>query len=107
MPLKKRDIIASLERKGFQIHESDHRYLYFYWSNGKKTSIKTKISHGSGNEIDDNLVHLMATQCYGMHLYFGLVQLMLLGIKEFFNYISSSVNQVCLILESHFTQSVS
>ncbi|MCE5223773.1 hypothetical protein LLG10_06285 [bacterium] len=64
MPLKKRDIIASLERKGFQIHESDHRYLYFYWSNGKKTSIKTKISHGSGNEIDDNLVHLMATQCY-------------------------------------------
>ena len=58
--LKPRDVINGLKKKGFSLSESDHTHLIFCL-NGKKTQIRTKISHGSG-EIDDGLISLMSSQ---------------------------------------------
>jgi len=59
-PLKTRDIKASLIKKGFIKEEGDHHY-YYYIHNGKKTPIRTKLSHGK-KEIGIGLIGLMATQ---------------------------------------------
>jgi predicted RNA binding protein YcfA (HicA-like mRNA interferase family) len=58
--LKVREIVNSLGKKGFVQSQGDHAYLIFY-CNGKKTSIRTKVSHGS-NEINDSLINLMSIQ---------------------------------------------
>ena len=58
--LKARKILSGLEKKGFVQAEGDHTFLIFY-VNGKKTSIHTKVSHGS-NEINDYLINKMSIQ---------------------------------------------
>ena len=58
--LKVKDVLNGLMRKGFSLSQSDHAYLIFY-CNGKKTQIRTKVSHGS-SEIDDGLINLMSIQ---------------------------------------------
>ena len=58
--LKARKILSGLEKKGFVQAEGDHTYLILY-VNGKKTSIRTKVSHGS-NEINDYLINKMSMQ---------------------------------------------
>jgi len=58
--LKTKDIIYSLNKKGFVQDEKDHKFFYLFVNN-KKTSIFTKISHGE-SEIDDSLIGLMAGQ---------------------------------------------
>jgi hypothetical protein len=58
--LKIRDILKGLEKKGFHSEEGDHTHLILHF-NGKKTIIRTKVSHGS-NEIGDNLINLMSIQ---------------------------------------------
>ena len=58
--LKARKILSGLEKKGFVQAEGDHTYLILY-VNGKKTSIRTKVSHGS-NEINDYLITKMSMQ---------------------------------------------
>jgi len=40
------DIESSLSKKGFRKDES-HHHLYFLYVGGKRSSIRTKISHGS------------------------------------------------------------
>ncbi len=61
MVFKARDVGASLCGKGFREHaERDHRY-YFFYHDGKKSSIKTKISHNAP-EIDDYLCSAMSRQ---------------------------------------------
>lgn len=60
MPKPAKDAGAALCRKGFQSHQSDHVYYYFY-ANGRKTAVRTKISHGE-KEIGDNLLAVMARQ---------------------------------------------
>ena len=62
MPVKARDVLKSLERKGFSQSESDHSFMILY-VNGKKTPIRTRISHGS-DEISENLIHLMSRQLW-------------------------------------------
>lgn len=47
-------------KKGFRKSENDHTYLILFVNN-KKTSIRTKISHGS-KEINDSLIILMSKQ---------------------------------------------
>lgn len=44
MPLKSRDVESALTKKGFKKTEGDH-HIYFLWHNGKKTAVRTKISH--------------------------------------------------------------
>jgi predicted RNA binding protein YcfA (HicA-like mRNA interferase family) len=55
-----REVLSGLEKKGFIRSEGDHTFLIFY-VNGKKTSIHTKVSHGS-NEINDYLINRMSIQ---------------------------------------------
>jgi predicted RNA binding protein YcfA (HicA-like mRNA interferase family) len=58
--LKAREVSSSLKKKGFIQSESDHAYFVLY-VNSKKTSIRTKMSHGSA-EIDDYLLNMMSLQ---------------------------------------------
>ncbi|MBY6273821.1 MAG: type II toxin-antitoxin system HicA family toxin [Caldibacillus debilis] len=59
-PQKTKDIEAALLKKGFQRVVSHHIY-YFLYVDGKKTSIRTKISHGI-KEYDKSLLSQMAKQ---------------------------------------------
>jgi predicted RNA binding protein YcfA (HicA-like mRNA interferase family) len=58
--LKARKVLKGLEKKGFVQAEGDHAFLILH-VNGKKTSIHTKISHGS-NEINDYLINKISIQ---------------------------------------------
>lgn len=60
--IKTRDIERALLSKGFQRVDSDHKY-YFLYVNGKKTSVRTKISHGT-DEYGDRLLGLMKDQLH-------------------------------------------
>ena len=58
--LKTRTVKSSLLNKGFEQRENDHDFFHLYY-NGKKTSIRTKVSHGE-SEIDDHLIDQMKKQ---------------------------------------------
>jgi hypothetical protein len=58
--LKTRNIREALNAKGFRESTRDHCYFFFYLK-GKKSSVFTKVSHGS-DEVGDNLISLMAKQ---------------------------------------------
>jgi hypothetical protein len=66
MPSKDRNLISSsLQRKDFVIEEDrDHKCFFYHSSNGKRTNIRTKVSHGTKYKvIGDNLLALMSKQC--------------------------------------------
>jgi tRNA G46 methylase TrmB len=54
--IPRRDIEAALKKKGFIAWATDHRY-YSLWVDGRETSVRTKISTGTGYEdyVDDLL----------------------------------------------------
>jgi hypothetical protein len=60
--IKTRDIERALLSKGFQRVDSDHKY-YFFYVNGKKTLVRTKISHGT-DEYGDHLLGLIKDQLH-------------------------------------------
>ena len=53
MPLSAREVDNSLTTKGFQKVERDHHF-YYLWVKGKKTRIRTMISHGEKQISDPN-----------------------------------------------------
>jgi len=57
---KTEDIKQALTTKGFVISNTHHE-MYWLYANGKKTSVRTRISHGS-TEYDDRFLGLMAKQ---------------------------------------------
>lgn len=57
---KVKDIEMALQKKGFQLKQSHHRFFVFQVE-GKKTSIRTRLSHGA-KEYDDHLLGQMAKQ---------------------------------------------
>jgi len=64
MPLERRDVEASLTRKGFVPSEGNHSFFTYHTMAGLKTSVWTKTSHGSGYKtLGDGLVNAMAKQC--------------------------------------------
>lgn len=64
MQRSRRDIESALEHKGFERSEGDHSWFIYRTAGGKKTKIKTKMSHGSGGKaIGDPLLSVMARQC--------------------------------------------
>jgi len=64
MPLDRRDVEKALQQKGFDPSSGDHSFFAFYTMSGKKTSVWTKTSRGSGHKtLGDNLVSAMAKQC--------------------------------------------
>lgn len=63
MPRDKRDVEAGLTNKGFRLKGGDHHYYVFWTEGGKKSTAKTKTSHGSMRDISDDLLAKMAKQC--------------------------------------------
>ncbi len=66
MPRDKRDVEQALQRKGFKLfhQKKDHRFFRYYTTQGKKTHIITKTSHGSKSKtLGDPLLNQMARQC--------------------------------------------
>jgi hypothetical protein len=64
MPRKKREVEASLCRKGFQQDVRHHQFFVYFTREGKKTPVRTKTSHSPKmKDIPDNLLSQMAKQC--------------------------------------------
>ena len=64
MPSLKKDmLVRNLTKKGFAQDNGDHLYLTYVTIEGKKTAIRTKVSHGSKSDITTSLVSAMARQC--------------------------------------------
>lgn len=61
-----REIDSALRKKGFlQERDGDHVHYYFVSSDGEKSTIKTKMSHGmSGSSLGPSLVSRMARQLF-------------------------------------------
>jgi hypothetical protein len=57
---KAMDIEQALTKKGFSLDTSHHK-MFWYYSAGKKTSIRTRVSHGI-DEYGDSLIGQMARQ---------------------------------------------
>lgn len=62
-PRKKGDVEKALRRKGFRSRESHHTFWSYYSTEGKRTEIFTKVSHGHSEISPDNL-RKMAKQCF-------------------------------------------
>ncbi len=58
---KPREIRDGLQNKGFSVSNADHK-KYILFVKGTKTSVWTKVSHGSKSEIGDPLLSIMARQ---------------------------------------------
>lgn len=61
MPIKTRKIDSALISKGFVKNEKKKHIFYFLYIDGKKTQIRTKLSHGS-NEYNDSLLSAIRKQ---------------------------------------------
>ena len=61
MPQTARNVKHALETKGFRESDERDHFYYFFFHNGKKTRVYTKISHGE-REIHDKNCSLMARQ---------------------------------------------
>ncbi len=82
MPRKQTDIERGLKNKGFLLTESHHHHYFIYHSiAGKKTTVKTKTSHGQ-REISDDLIGKMAQQVK-------------LNRSEFLNLVDCSLFHAC------------
>ncbi|MEP7219563.1 MAG: type II toxin-antitoxin system HicA family toxin [Bacteroidota bacterium] len=62
MQRNKRDVEASLRKKGFVQDERHHHYFIYQTLDGRKTTVRTRTSH-SGKELGVQLLKLMARQC--------------------------------------------
>ncbi|MDI7775308.1 hypothetical protein [Asticcacaulis sp. EMRT-3] len=63
MTRERADIEAALLRKGFYKDDRDHHYYIYTNLEGKKTTKRTKMSHGSSYKtIGDSLLGQMAKQ---------------------------------------------
>jgi len=62
MTRDKKDVEASLIKKGFCNREGDHHYYIYFTINGLKSRVFNKTSH-SMKEISEDLLSMMARQC--------------------------------------------
>ena len=64
MPLERRDVEKALLKKGFQSEEGNHHFFTYITLSGKKSTVYTKTSHGTGHStLHDSLVSAMSRQC--------------------------------------------
>jgi len=64
MPLDRSDIHTSLKTKGFEVREGDHTFFTYHTTQGKKTPIFTKTSHGKNHKVIGNdILSAMSKQC--------------------------------------------
>ncbi len=59
--LKAKEIHNSLQLKGFEVQVDRKHIFYHLRLNGKRTSIRTHISHGE-DEVDEGLISFMKKQ---------------------------------------------
>lgn len=78
--IKIKQLKKALEKKGYKLEENDHHFYRLYDANGKKTMIRTKISHGE-TEIRDPLINAMRKQ---MHF---------IEKKDFLNYVACTLSK--------------
>jgi predicted RNA binding protein YcfA (HicA-like mRNA interferase family) len=58
----KKEVESALLKKGFRKADGDHHW-FVYWSlDGRKTTVRTKTSHGSTKDLGDGLLKEMARQ---------------------------------------------
>lgn len=62
--LDKKKTLKNLKKKGFEKYEgkSDDHYWLEFWYKGKMTTQRTKISHGSNNDLEDFHISMMSKQ---------------------------------------------
>jgi len=60
---KSKSIEKSLLKKGFKVELRHHKYLFFHDEKGKKTLVRTRLSHGN-KEYDDGLLSQMKKQLH-------------------------------------------
>jgi hypothetical protein len=64
VPRAKNDVEDALLSKGFRQDDRHHRYFIYHMSDGQKSRMKTKTSHGKKpKSLSDDLVSQMANQC--------------------------------------------
>ena len=64
MPRRSSEVAGALARKGFEERRhGDHRFFVYKTSDGLRSSVRTKISHGATHDISDGLLGQMAKQC--------------------------------------------
>ena len=62
--MNKRNVAKGLKVKGFDEDKAqDHIYYTYRSLSGARTTVRTKMSHGSSKDIDISLLGLMARQC--------------------------------------------
>ena len=81
---KQRDIERGLVKKGFQRTESHHHFFVYHSCEGKKTTVKTKTSHGN-QELSGYILQQMARQIYLSKIDFLLlnVTLFIFNLKKY------------------------
>jgi len=64
MNLERAKVQENLPKKGF-VKQDDRKHIFYHlYHDGKKTHIRTHVSHGSKHKIlGDDLVSKMANQC--------------------------------------------
>ena len=65
MTLERRNVVASLKKKGFEEDRRGHHIFYVYWGRaGSISRIRTRVSHSKKvKTFDQGLVGDMARQC--------------------------------------------
>jgi hypothetical protein len=61
-PVKSRELEEALRKHGFVLDRSTNDKIYYLHYRGKKTSVFTKISHGSGEELGFRLLKMIQAQ---------------------------------------------
>ncbi len=70
----KRDVEAGLKKKGFRQADGDHHWFVYWTVEGKKTTVRTKTSHGATKDLGDGLLNEMSRQLrIGKPQFLGLV----------------------------------
>lgn len=58
------EIKSALTTKGFVRANGDHDFMIYFTKEGKRTALRTKVSHGGGGKsVGDPLLAQMARQC--------------------------------------------
>lgn len=61
--IKSTQVEKALLKKGFKREPGDHRFYFLYDDSGKRTSVRTKVSHNQ-QEINDYLANCMKKQLH-------------------------------------------
>lgn len=62
--IKSKELVAILEKKGFVLKEGSNHELYYFFYNGKRTSVRTQISRGSKSTYSGSLLSRLMKQLH-------------------------------------------